>query len=99
MSLNPTLEKLLEAYELEQLDCLVGWLEPETKLSPTLLMDESLPSKEEPVMNTTLCSAPVVLDDLVAFSILNEFGSDFQAKSCFDWLRQCLAQRLKAPIQ
>jgi hypothetical protein len=97
MQLNPTLAKLLEAYELEELNTLVGWLEPEARP----LTDESLLSKEEPVMNTTFSSAPVVLDDLVEFSILNEFGPDFQGKSCFDWLRQCMIQRFNptTPIQ
>jgi hypothetical protein len=97
MNLNPTLAKLLEAYELEELNTLVSWLEPEAKP----LEDESLLLKEEPAMNTTRCFSPVVLDDLVEFSIVNEFGPDFQGKSCFDWLRQCLIQRFNsnAPIQ
>jgi hypothetical protein len=105
MQLNPTLTALLEAYELEHLQALVNWLEPEdahltvqsTDLSEFSPLPEELPPMNTLSATSILASAtaqPVTtLDDLVAFSLLHEFGADFQGKTCFDWLRNCVTRR------
>lgn len=107
MELNATLVMLLEAYELERLTALVDWLEPEAahvtiQLSQESQSLESSPPKEEPMMSTLSplsvidaqpSSTALALDDLIAFSIVNEFGTSFQGKTCFEWLRECVTRR------
>ena len=99
MSLSPYLNQLLEAYDLERLQALANWLDQD---STDLLNDSPYPVKEESPMSVIHLeksnleaqdSTSIEIDDLVAFSILNEFGPDVMGKPYFDWLNRCVSQR------
>jgi hypothetical protein len=98
ISLNPTLARLLEAYELEHLTALVGWLEPDVAdVSTEVPLLDTISLKEDPLMSSTphlpIITEPIqttemALNELVEFSLVNEFGTTFQNKTYFDWLHQ-----------
>jgi hypothetical protein len=41
-------------------------------------------------------SSSLDLEDLIIFSLLDEFGLQFMSKPCFQWLSQCVSQQLNA---
>ena len=98
MPLSPYLAQLLEAYEPERLQALLNWLESDR----SVLNDESpIQEKEQFPMSATHVENPLSaiqagsaapLDDLIIFSILDEFGPDFMGKPYFQWLSQCVSQ-------
>lgn len=104
MSICPYLAQLLEAYELERLQALVNWLEPDTSLlfneSPIQEKEkETSPMSVITVENSNpdpLSSTAASLDDLIIFSILDEFGPQFMGKPYFQWLSHCVSERFAA---
>ena len=102
MSIRPYLTQLLEAYELERLQAIVNWLEPDASL---LFNESSIQEKETSPMSVItvensnpdpLSSAAASLDDLIIFSILEEFGPQFMGKPYFQWLSHCVSERFAA---
>jgi len=102
MPLSPYLAQLLEAYEPERLQALVHWLE-----SDASALNDTNPCQDEEVspMNVTNVNAslsqiqagsPAPLDDLIIFSILDEFGPQFMGRPCFQWLSQSVSQNVVA---
>jgi hypothetical protein len=99
MPLSPYLAQLLSAYEPERLLALLNWLEPDLSV-----VDEESPFQEKetsPMSATTIensdpesvTGSAVSLDDLVIFSILDEFGPQFMGKPYFHWLSRCVCER------
>lgn len=102
MSICPYLTQLLEAYELERLQALVNWLEPD---APLLFNESPIQEKETSPMSVItvensnpdpLSSTAASLDDLIIFSILDEFGPQFMGKPYFQWLSHCVSERFAA---
>lgn len=98
MPLSPYLAQLLEAYEPERLQALLNWLEPEHS---ELTTPSHLQEKEPISMNTTTventlsdiqAGSPAPLDDLIIFSILDEFGPQFIGKPYIKWLSRCVSE-------
>lgn len=96
MSINPYILNMLEAYQPEQLHTLLEWLDPAIQ---NLIDTESHNPKAEPTMSTVIhlpTSNPAPLEDQVTVSIVNEFGPSFSGKAYFQWLRNCVSQRISA---
>lgn len=102
MTINPHLVELLETYEPEHLSALLNWLEPTANLlfdEDSLGTTELLFSQEETPMSAQSkitylpTHQPLLLEDQIAFSLLNEFGTGFSGKAYFHWLRACVSQR------
>lgn len=102
MPLSPYIEQLLEAYEPERLQALVHWLEADSPVATndSLIQEKEVFPMSAPNVDNALteiqAGAPAPLDDLIVFSILDEFGPEFMGKPCFRWLSQCLSQHFTA---
>ncbi|MCE3235068.1 MAG: hypothetical protein K0Q50_1248 [Vampirovibrio sp.] len=104
MTLHPHLVELLETYEPEHLSALLTWLEPEispsandTHANLTEQVDSLAGLEEETPMSNIVfiqASQAVLLNDRVAFTLLNEFGPNFSGKAYFHWLRDSVSQRI-----
>lgn len=89
MTLHPQLSQVLELYDPQRLNAILLWLNSEFK--------DMLTGPESDIIITNHKSAvhpELRLDDLVQFSILNEFGLSFGQKPAFPWLKQEVCQKL-----
>jgi hypothetical protein len=89
MTLHPQLSQVLELYDPQRLNAILLWLNAEFK---DMLIN---PAQDITAINQeSAASTAVDLDDLVRFSILNEFGLSFGQKPAFPWLKQEVCQKL-----
>ncbi|WP_373533088.1 hypothetical protein [Vampirovibrio sp.] len=89
MLLNPHLSQVLELYDPQRLHALLLWLNSELK--------DMLTASEKQTEVTNIESAASIalpLDELVQFSILNEFGLSFCDKAGFPWLKREVSQKI-----
>lgn len=95
MRLNPHLSQVLEIYDPERLNAILLWLNAELKE-----MFTASDNQQTKVINLeSAASTPLLLDDLVQFSILNEFGPDFSDKPVYPWLQQQVCQKVTHTAQ
>lgn len=95
MRLNPHLSEMLEIYDLERLNTILLWLNTELKeMFTNADTQQTEATNVESATNATL-----VLDDLVHFSILNEFGLGFSDKPVYPWLQQQVCQKMAQTAQ
>lgn len=90
MRLNPHLSQVLEIYDPERLYAILNWLNSEFKDMFTSSSD----TQQTETVNVESASSVLMLDDLVQFSILNEFGPDFSEKPAFPWLQKQVCQKV-----
>lgn len=91
MSIHPHLAQVLEVYDPERLYALLIWLNSELK-DMFSLTDTPTPIETTPIQSLTPGSLD--LDDLIQFSILNEFGPGFSEKPAFPLLQAQVYQKL-----
>ena len=94
MTLHPQLSQVLELYDPQRLNAILLWLNSEFK--------DMLISSESDITTINQKSAvppELPLDDLVQFSILNEFGIGFGEKAAFPWLTQEVCQKVTHSAQ
>lgn len=89
MTLHPQLSKVLELYDPQRLNAILLWLNAEFKDMFTHSEHNITAINQE-----SAAARAVDLDELVQFSILNEFGLSFGQKSAFPWLKQEVCQKL-----
>lgn len=89
MLLNPRLSHVLELYDPQRLNALLLWLNSELK---DMLTPSELQTEATNIESATSVVLP--LDDLVQFSILNEFGLNFSDKPAFPWLKREVSQKV-----
>lgn len=89
MPLNPHLSQVLELYDPQRLNALLLWLNSEFKDMLTPLERQTEVTNIESAANIA-----VSLDELVQFSILNEFGLGFSDKLGFPWLKREVSQKI-----
>jgi hypothetical protein len=89
MLLNPHLSQVLELYDPQRLNALLLWLNSEFKDMLTLSEIQIELTNIESVT-----SIEVPLDELVQFSILNEFGLGYSDKPGFLWLKRKVSQKI-----
>lgn len=95
MRLNPHLAQVLELYDSERLNAILLWLNTELKE-----MFTTSDNQQTEVTNLeSAANATLVLDDLVQFSILNEFGLNFSDKPAYPWLQQQVCQKVAQTAQ
>ena len=89
MELNPSLESVIPAYEPDRLRALLVWFgaEAETLGSQSARLSAILDETEQMDINTCYeLINQLQPDDMVRFSVLNEFGPSFAKKPYFNWL-------------
>jgi hypothetical protein len=90
MPLNSHLSQVLELYDPQRLNALLLWLNSEFKDMLTPLERQT----EVTNIESAASIAAVSLDELVQFSILNEFGLGFSDKPGFPWLKREVSQKM-----
>jgi hypothetical protein len=93
MPLNAHLTQVLEIYDPQRLNAILVWLNSELKdmFSPSEIQVEA-------INRETAINSPLDLNDLVQFSILEEFGPDFGHKPTFQWLQERVIQKVGQTI-
>jgi hypothetical protein len=100
MSLSPYLFQVLEAYEPERLQTLLKWLEANSSVSQNASPDQEKETSSmsaiqfNQALTDIQAGSPTPLDDLILFSILDEFGPQFIGKPCFHWLSQSVSRHI-----
>jgi hypothetical protein len=100
MSLSPYLYQVLETYEPERLQTLLAWLKADSSVSQNAFPNqekEAFPMSAiqfNQAVTDIQAGSPTPLDDLILFSILDEFGPQFIGKSCFHWLSQSVSRHI-----